>query len=142
MWQEDESDEHWDSVLDVYQPGSSMQSALHSNIMSTLLGYALLLYICVNSYAFHRKPQIEPLLQPLNSLLSSSRPNDSISEELAEMIGFEEIELVMEILSERDSICQEVFTYSQRLYVHDANTSYTSRYHNIWQETLPSSPHS
>lgn len=55
-----------------------------------------------------RKPQIEPLLMSLNSLLSSSRPNESISEELAELIGFEEIELAMDILNQRDSLCHEV----------------------------------
>lgn len=48
------------------------------------------------------------LLQSLHALLSSSTPNEGISEELVEMIGFDEIELAMEILNERKSITNEV----------------------------------
>ena len=62
----------------------------------------------MSTYDLLSKPLIESILQPLNSLLSSPRPDDSISEELVEMIGFEEIELSMEILNERANVCQEV----------------------------------
>lgn len=55
-----------------------------------------------------RKPNVEPLLATLQSALSSSRPNDDISGEIAELIGFEDIELVMEILDNRMSVVQEV----------------------------------
>jgi len=40
--------------------------------------------------------------------LASSRPNDAISEELLEMIGFDDIELVMEVLNERSALNLEV----------------------------------
>lgn len=56
----------------------------------------------------HRKPNIEPLFVTLHSILFSSRPNDDISGEIAELIGFDEIELVMEILDNRTSVMMEV----------------------------------
>ncbi|OCH90702.1 Sec63-domain-containing protein [Obba rivulosa] len=82
----------WDSVLDVYQtvPGSS--SGPSSHIVSQLLS----------------KPNVEPLLKSLLSTLSSPRPDDAISEELAELIGFENIELVMEILSNRSAAAKDI----------------------------------
>ena len=48
------------------------------------------------------------MLQSLNIVLSSNSPDESISEELVEMIGYDDIELAMEILSERRSIASEV----------------------------------
>lgn len=54
------------------------------------------------------KPDIEPILQPLHSILSSNAPDERISEELVEMIGFDEIELAMDLLKERRHIAQEV----------------------------------
>ena len=54
------------------------------------------------------KPHIQPLLSALYAVLASSRPNDAISEELLEMIGFDDIELVMEVLNERSALNLEV----------------------------------
>jgi hypothetical protein len=62
-----------------------------------------------------RKLRAESKLASLNALLSSSRPDDSISEELVEMLGFDEIELSMDILSSRNELSQEVaFLYQYR----------------------------
>ena len=48
------------------------------------------------------------MLQSLNIVLSSNSPDESISEELVEMVGYDDIELAMEILSERKTIASEV----------------------------------
>jgi len=44
----------------------------------------------------------------LHLALSSSRPDDDISGDIAELVGFDDIELVMEILDNRALIVQEV----------------------------------
>lgn len=56
----------------------------------------------------HRKPNSEFLFKALYSVLSSDRPNDDISGEVADIIGFEDIDLAMEILDHRVPILQEV----------------------------------
>lgn len=55
-----------------------------------------------------RMPNLEPVLGTLHSTLASSRPNDDISGELAELVGFDDIELVMELLDNRTYAVQEV----------------------------------
>lgn len=65
-----------------------------------------------------RKSHFEPLLRSLHSILSSSRPNDAISEELAEMLGFDELELLVEILDARGSITNEVCALASLLWCH------------------------
>ena len=47
------------------------------------------------------------MLISVNGLLTSSKVNDAISEELAELLGFEELELVMHILQERSQVAHE-----------------------------------
>lgn len=42
------------------------------------------------------------------SLLSSAKPNDAISEELVEMIGFDNIELSMQLLANRKDAVREL----------------------------------
>jgi antiviral helicase SLH1 len=58
------------------------------------------------------KSNVEPLMAMLHSTLSSSRPNDDISGDIAELVGFDDIELVMEILDNRASIVQELSEYN------------------------------
>ena len=48
------------------------------------------------------------MLQSLNIVLSSNSPDESISEELVEMVGYDDIELAMAILGERKPIASEV----------------------------------
>ncbi|PCH41279.1 Sec63-domain-containing protein [Wolfiporia cocos MD-104 SS10] len=80
------------SILDVYQGQDVLRDAVHSSIVSEIL----------------LKPELEPLLPSLSSILASSRPDEAISEELAEMIGFDKIELVMKILANRAAVVQEI----------------------------------
>jgi len=47
-------------------------------------------------------------LEPLLSTLSSDRRDEDISAELAELIGFEDIELVMEIIHNRSMFVEAV----------------------------------
>lgn len=50
------------------------------------------------------------MLENLSSILSSNRPDDAISGEIAEIVGFDDIEFVMEILNQRSIVSQEVDT--------------------------------
>lgn len=56
----------------------------------------------------HRKPSIQPLLATLHSILSSSKPNDGISGDLTDLIGLDDIELIMEILENRTTVMAKV----------------------------------
>ncbi|KAI0832546.1 Sec63-domain-containing protein [Trametes gibbosa] len=91
----DEENE-WDSVLDFLQ-GSSADSGGQSDdsLVSALLS----------------KPDVEHLLPSLVSLLESSKPNEAISEELVEMIGFDNIELSMQLLSRRQDAVRALTVY-------------------------------
>ena len=55
-----------------------------------------------------RLPNGSVLLDAVSSALSSPRSDDAISEELFDLIGYDHIELVMEILQNRASVVQEV----------------------------------
>ena len=54
-----------------------------------------------------RKPNGHLMLDSVRSILSSGRPDDAISGELAELLGFDELELVSEILSNRSQLFDE-----------------------------------
>ncbi|KAF5393646.1 hypothetical protein D9757_000135 [Collybiopsis confluens] len=84
----------WPSVLDIYEQSETT----HSTILSKLL----------------QKSDRNYLLSSLHPVLSSARPDDDISGELAELIGFEEIELVMEIIRERKCLVEELPKLSTR----------------------------
>ena len=56
------------------------------------------------------------MLQSLNIVLSSNSPDENISEELVEMVGYDDIELAMAILSERKSIASEVGPLTHVIY--------------------------
>ncbi|KAI9056561.1 Sec63-domain-containing protein [Trametes sanguinea] len=88
----------WDSVLDFVQ-GSSTNSGSPPDdaIVSALLS----------------KPEIEHVLPSLVSLLSSHKPDETISEELVEMIGFDNIELAMQLLAKRQEAVRELSLYLQ-----------------------------
>ena len=47
------------------------------------------------------------MLDSVRSILSSGRPDDAISSELAELLGFHELELVSDILSNRSQFFEE-----------------------------------
>lgn len=48
------------------------------------------------------------MLDSVRSILSSGRPDDAISGELAELLGFDELELATEILSNRSQFFEEL----------------------------------
>ena len=56
----------------------------------------------------NRKTDAEHLIQSLQPILASNRTNEAISIELAELLGFDEIELIMGILDSRASVIQQV----------------------------------
>jgi hypothetical protein len=51
-----------------------------------------------------RKPHLRDFLPSIKSILESLRPDDAISEELLELIGYEDIDLVSELLQSRSSV--------------------------------------
>ncbi|OJT11665.1 hypothetical protein TRAPUB_11807 [Trametes pubescens] len=89
-------DDEWDSILDFLQVASNASDG-HSDdsIISSLLS----------------KPDVEHLLPSLVSLLSSTKPDDAISEELVEMIGFDNIELSMQLLANRKDAVRELTAF-------------------------------
>ena len=54
-----------------------------------------------------RKPDGHLMLGSVRSILSSGRSDDAISGELAELLGFDELELVSDILSNRSQFFEE-----------------------------------
>jgi hypothetical protein len=62
----------------------------------------------IDDSLFSRKPDVQHLLGPLRTILASSHPNDTISEELAELLGFDDIELITEILNKREEVLHAV----------------------------------
>jgi hypothetical protein len=54
------------------------------------------------------KGEAQALLQPLQTLLSSQRSTDDIQIELAELIGFDDLELVTDIIEQRSVVTSEV----------------------------------
>ncbi|KAG6832920.1 hypothetical protein H0H92_004804 [Tricholoma furcatifolium] len=57
-----------------------------------------------------QKPNLQPLLEPIRVALSSNRGEDVIFEELTELIGFDDIDLVMDIVQNRGTVAREVRT--------------------------------
>ncbi|KAA1466231.1 Sec63-domain-containing protein [Dentipellis sp. KUC8613] len=87
---EDEWADH-DSVLDVYRtPSIPASQSGPGTLVSRLLS----------------KPHVP--LDALSALLSSTQPSESISEELTDMIGFDDMDLVFEILAERSSVAKDL----------------------------------
>ncbi|KAJ8086483.1 putative steryl acetyl hydrolase mug81 [Marasmius tenuissimus] len=81
----------WTSVTDVYESTSSSNS-LFSQIL-------------------HLRHDADSLLYTLRTILSSNHSDDDVSTELAETIGFENIELVMQILGSRADVLGEIDRY-------------------------------
>ncbi|KAL0949691.1 hypothetical protein HGRIS_009728 [Hohenbuehelia grisea] len=82
---------HWNSVLDLFEESVDF-GAERASAVSSLIA----------------KPNVRSLSGPLRSLLSSSRDNDDISAELVEVVGFDEIELAMELLNHRADAVNEL----------------------------------
>jgi N-terminal helicase PWI domain len=56
----------------------------------------------------NRHPKLQLATEPVTAILQSERPNDDISSELVELLGFEEVELVMELISNRSKIVEHL----------------------------------
>ena len=56
----------------------------------------------LRSLRLYRKPNHDTLIPAIRLLLSSPAPNDVVSEQMAELIGFEDLDLVMELLEKRE----------------------------------------
>ena len=72
-----------------------------------------------------------PVLISVNGLLISVKANDAISEELAELLGFEELELAMDILHDRSQVAHEVCS----------KVTFTFALSNIWPALETPSAH-
>ncbi|KAG5637451.1 hypothetical protein H0H81_004468 [Sphagnurus paluster] len=60
-----------------------------------------------------QKADFVPILDTLRVILSSDRGDDLVSEEIAEILGFDEIELVMDILKDRASVSKQLDRHQQ-----------------------------
>ncbi|THH33662.1 hypothetical protein EUX98_g543 [Antrodiella citrinella] len=89
------SEEHWDSVVDVYSNDASSEET------SPLLARVLAL------------PSASSLLGPLSAILSSERPNDSIQDEVLDLIGYESMDILVDIIVDRSKFAKELSTYLQ-----------------------------
>lgn len=56
---------------------------------------------------FTRKQNLQPLLSNLATILLSNKSDDAISEEILELLGFEEMDLVSDVLRDRKAVGQE-----------------------------------
>ncbi|KAH8106105.1 Sec63-domain-containing protein [Cristinia sonorae] len=92
----DIQDDTWDSVVDIYANTSSPDA--HSPLLSRILA----------------QPSSSALLEPLNTILCSDRPNEVVSEEVAELLGFDVIELIMDVLNERHNLSRELAEYLKK----------------------------
>jgi hypothetical protein len=54
-----------------------------------------------------RKPNAEPLFESLYSILSQPRDHD-VSGEVAEAVGYEDMDMIMEILQNRETLVKQV----------------------------------
>ncbi|KAJ7742479.1 Sec63-domain-containing protein [Mycena maculata] len=87
-------DEEWDSVLDAYRHASTFERP--QTVLDKLLS----------------KPDVEPLLESLYSILTQPRDHD-VSGELAEAVGYEDMDLIVEILRTRDELVKELQAFRQ-----------------------------
>ncbi|KAG5340976.1 hypothetical protein C0989_012350 [Termitomyces sp. Mn162] len=70
--------------------------------------------IDLTQHVFYRKKNLSPLLDSIRTIISSNREDDVISGELAEIIGFDDIDLVMDILKDRSAVAQELGELSSK----------------------------
>jgi antiviral helicase SLH1 len=55
-----------------------------------------------------REPKLQPILSHLHTALASRASNDAISEDLFDMIGYDDMDMIVEILDNRSFIAAEV----------------------------------
>ena len=55
-----------------------------------------------------REPKLQPILSHLHAALASHDSNEAISEDLFDMIGYDDMDMIVEILDNRSFIAAEV----------------------------------
>ncbi|KAJ6509919.1 Sec63-domain-containing protein [Mycena vitilis] len=93
-------DGEWDSVLDTYRHGSS-NGAPPTVLAPTVLEKLL------------TKPEVEPLLESLYSILSHHQDQD-VSAEVAETVGYD-METAMEIIQNRETLVKQLEEFRQSI---------------------------
>ncbi|KAF9008935.1 Sec63 Brl domain-containing protein [Cyathus striatus] len=84
----------WTSILDVY--GDHHFSGYDSAVVASIISRV------------RNKHNGNILLNSLASILSSNRTDDGAAEDIAEAVGFDDIQLVMEIMQHRSALMQEL----------------------------------
>lgn len=59
----------------------------------------------------NRKADSAHLVQSLQSILTSNRTDDEISGELVELLGYDELDNVIGIINDRESVIVQVLTH-------------------------------
>lgn len=104
-------------MLNVLEASSSISQTPYGSLLSSVLSCVSLeqFILTCHSHAFAfialRVPQLEHVLEPLLSLLSSEQTNDAISEELVEIIGFDHMDLSTELLERRADARDQISAY-------------------------------
>ncbi|KAF9646774.1 Sec63-domain-containing protein [Thelephora ganbajun] len=101
-------DDHYDDDDDDYQEVDTVPP--HS-VLDVYRQEAILGHSCIQGPSVLNKLTAKPngyfMLDSVRSILSSGRPDDAISGELADLLGLDELELVTDILSNRSQFFEE-----------------------------------
>lgn len=116
--EEVDNEEPWPSVVDQFNADSYVSSNGHvaeltfgfDGPLGRLLAYVTCVYISVLFLIqlLYRKPHMDTMLPSICSILLSDKQDEVASIELAELVGFEEIELVSEIMANRRTAANKV----------------------------------
>lgn len=108
----------WPSVVDEAIAASNLDGAQGNKTDAHKLVATIMQFVTNSLGALHERflerlllfsnPHIEPLLSTIHTTLASSASNDSIANDLAELLGFENIELVTQILEKRSAVAESV----------------------------------
>lgn len=104
-------------MLNILEASSSISQPPYGSLLSRILSCVFLeqFILSCHSHAFAfialRVPQLEHVLEHLLSVLSSDKTDDAISEELVEIIGFDHMDLSMELLENRADARDQISAY-------------------------------
>jgi hypothetical protein len=65
----------------------------------------------------NRHPKVQLAAESVASILQSKRPDDDISSELAELLGFEDIDLVMALMHNRSKLVEHLAVRALLLWI-------------------------
>lgn len=105
----------WDSVLSLYSTPDIHDKEAYPPVLSKILSCvcpgSLLYFVSSTAGGQLRKATLRDVLPTLSTILSSKDSDESISEQVLEIIGFDDIELVPEILADRANMARAVSTH-------------------------------